>query len=203
VSDVVDGGPVEAVSGEAGGEAQSVVFTGLGELTDAISLLSEQIQAHHARAEARERVIDRLHADVERLRAGEQGVVLRPVVTDLQNLRGDLLRQVRTLPPEISRDQVAGLLESFALSVELTLERCGSVPIRPEVGAKFSAREHRAVKVVEASREEEDGTIAEVVADGYQDSRTERIVAARVHVRRWTAQEKNLNEQELEGSTDV
>jgi molecular chaperone GrpE len=200
VSDVVDGGPVEAVSGEAGGEAQSVVFTGLGELTDAISLLSEQIQAHHARAEARERVIDRLHADVERLRAGEQGVVLRPVVTDLQNLRGDLLRQVRTLPPEISRDQVAGLLESFALSVELTLERCGSVPIRPEVGAKFSAREHRAV---EASREEEDGTIAEVVADGYQDSRTERIVAARVHVRRWTAQEKNLNEQELEGSTDV
>lgn len=175
------------------------------ELAKVVLGLAEEVHAHHARAEARERVIDQLHAEVERLRVGEQGVLLRPVVTDLQNLRGDLLHQARTLPAEIGRQQAVELLESFALSVELALERCGSVPIRPTVGAEFTPREHRAVKVAEASCAEEDGTIAEVVADGYLDTRTNRtVVAARVHVRRWTSQDNHAeNDTEREGSTDV
>ena len=135
-------------------------------VAEAIAALAEQIRGHHARAEARERVIDQLHAEVVRLRAGEQGVVLRPVVTDLQNLRGEILRQVRTLPDGMDREQVVRLLESFALDVELALERCGVVPVRPAPGEKFSGREHRAVKVVEAAGAEEDGTIADVLSDG-------------------------------------
>jgi len=84
------------------------------------------------------------------------------------------------------------LLESFALSVELALERCGSVPIRPSVGAEFSAREHRAVKLVEAASPEEDGTIAAVMADGYLDTSTDRVtVPARVHVRCWRPLEQS------------
>lgn len=159
----------------------------LGELIAKVSALSEQVHAHHTRAEARERVIDNLHAEVERLRIGEQGLLLRPVVTDLQKLHGDLLHQARTLPAEIGQQQTAELLESFALSVELALERCGSVPVRPSVGAPFSAREHRAVVLVPAERPDEDGTIGAVIADGYQDTRTDRItVPAKVQVRRWT-----------------
>lgn len=181
----------------------------------AITELAEQIRAHHARAEARERVIDQLHAEVVRLRAGEQGVVLRPVVTDLQNLRGEILRQVRTLPAEMGREQVVRLLESFALDVELALERCGIVPVRPRAGEKFSGREHRAVKAVEAAGPEEDGTISDVLADGYHDVATGRIVAAaKVHVRRWTSpatpepqaapaeEPVRVNEHELEERTD-
>ncbi|MGH3937873.1 MAG: nucleotide exchange factor GrpE [Pseudonocardiaceae bacterium] len=159
----------------------------VAELAESIGELVEQVRAHHARAQARERVIDQLHLEIERLRAGEQGLVLRPVVTDLQRLRADLLHQAMTLSPEIDQEQAAALLESFALSVELALERCGSLPIRPSAGAEFSAREHRAVKLVNASSPEEDGTVATVVADGYLDVNTGRITApARVHVRRWT-----------------
>ena len=156
-------------------------------LARSVGELADQVRAHHARAQARERVIDQLHAEVERLRAGEQSLLLRPIVTDLQRLRTDLLHQATTLLPEIDQKQAATLLESFALSVELTLERCGSLPIRPSVGAQFSAREHRAVKLVAASCPEEDGTVALVVADGYLDTGTDRVaVPARVHVRRWT-----------------
>lgn len=204
----------EADTGEVVGEPPGAEGTvqpapeapGLAVLTEAVSLLRQQVQVYHVRAEARERVIDQLHAEVERLRVGEQGLVLRPVVIDLQNLRADLLRQARTLPTATGREQVVELLESFALSVELALERCGSVPVRPEQGAKFSAREHRAVKVVEASREDEDGTIAEVLADGYRDAGSERVlVAAKVHVRRWipTQDVGTENKHEPEGSTDV
>ncbi|WP_245192765.1 nucleotide exchange factor GrpE [Amycolatopsis alba] len=185
----------------------------LARLADVVSRLGTEIEAHHARAAARERVIDRLHAEVERLRAGEQGILLRPVITDLQNLRADLLRQVRTLPAELSGERVAQLLESFALTTELALERCGTEPFRPETGDKFSPREHRAVKVVAASSAGEDGTIAEVVADGYRDLANDRVAtAAKVHVRRWEPSADQVggaeeagkaNENELEGSMDV
>jgi len=161
-------------------------------LAGSVGELAEQVRAHHVRAQARERVIDQLHAEVERLRVGEQGLLLRPIVTDLQRLRAELLHQARTLSPQLDRQQAASLLESFALSVELTLERCGSVPIRPLAGAPFSVREHRAVKLVEAASPEEDGTIAAVVADGYLETSTDRVtVPARVHVRRWTPLEES------------
>lgn len=148
--------------------------------------LHEQTRAYHARAEARERVIDQLHAEVERLRVGEQSVLLRPVVADLQHLRGDLLRQAETLPQDVTREQAARLLESFALTVELALERCGSEPVRPSVGEPFSPREHRAVGVIDAQRPDQDGTVGAVVAEGYRDTAADRVVVpAKVKVLRW------------------
>jgi molecular chaperone GrpE len=157
-------------------------------LAGTLAELVEQIQANNARAQARERVIDWLHQEVERLKRDEHSVLLRPVVTDLQHLRSDLLRQARTLPADIGRQQMVELLESFALSVEQALERCGRVPIRPSVGDGFSAREHRAVKLVPSSNSDEDGIIAEVVAEGYLDTHNDRVtVPARVHVLRWTS----------------
>lgn len=149
--------------------------------------LTEQIGANNARAQARERAIDWLHQEVERLRVGEHATLLRPVVTDLQHLRGDLLRQARTLPAGVTREQMIELLESFALSAELALERCGSVPIQPAVGDAFSAREHRAVRQVPAQEPAQDGAVCEVVSDGYRDVADGRVtVPARVHVLRWT-----------------
>lgn len=176
--------------GESGPEPDSVpeptVPDPFDEIRALLAGLHEQTRAHHARAEARERVIDKLHAEVERLRVGEQSVLLRPVVADLQHLRGDLLRQARTLPPDVTREQAARLLESFALTVELALERCGSEPVRPSVGEPFSPREHRAVGVIDARRPDQDGTVGAVVAEGYRDTTTERVVVpAKVAVLRW------------------
>jgi molecular chaperone GrpE (heat shock protein) len=159
--------------------------------------LAEQTRAHHVRAAAREKVIEDLHDEVQRLRVGERSLVLKPVVVDLQTLRNDLLRQASTVPGEMSGRQVADLLESFALSVEQTLERCGSTPIRPEPGTPFSARDHRAVKVVEAASKDEDATIAEVVADGYYDANLDRVTTpARVNVRKWQDTETGTQQQE-------
>lgn len=153
--------------------------------TSAVAELVEQMKEHHARAAARERVIDNLHAEVERLRAGERSSALRPVVVDLQNLRSDLLAQAAALPSEVSGKSVADLLESFALSAELALQRCGVRPVRPEPGQVFSPREHRAVKFVPAAEPGRDGRIAAVACEGYLDTTTERVTApARVHVYR-------------------
>ena len=156
-------------------------------LTEVVAGLAVEIKSHHLRAAARERVIDNLHAEVERLRVGERNLALRPVTTDLQHLRTDLLRQAKELQDETTRAQVVELLESFALTVEQTLERCGIVPLRPEPGAEFSGRQHRATKIQSARNPDQDGTIAEVKADGYHDTVTDRVTEpARVVVWRWT-----------------
>lgn len=158
----------------------------LRELTRAVAALGEQAGAYHTRAQARERVIERLHAEVERLRVGEQALFLRPIITDLQNLRRELLHQAGTVAEELTREQVTKLLESFALSVELALERCGTVPIRPQIGDAFSAQEHRAVRVTPAADPSEHQTISAVLAEGYLDTTTGRATApARVEVRSW------------------
>jgi molecular chaperone GrpE len=158
----------------------------IGELTRHVAKLAEQLAAGNARAEARERVIDHLHAEAERLRVGEQGLLLRPVITDLQTLRRDLLRQAETLPEQIDSAQVSALLVSFALSAEQALERCGVVPVRPSVGDAYAARQHSAVKVLDAETEAQHETIAEVISDGYIDTRIDRVtVPARVAVWRW------------------
>src|SRR5262249_32360558 len=72
-------------------------------LAQTLAELAEQVRANNARAEARERVIDWLRKEVEQLKRGENSVLLRPVVTDLQHLRSDLLRQARTLPADINQ----------------------------------------------------------------------------------------------------
>ncbi|RSM84760.1 nucleotide exchange factor GrpE [Kibdelosporangium aridum] len=158
----------------------------LAELAKQVANVAEQLAASHARAQARERVIDHLHAEVERLRVGEQALLLRPVITDLQSLRRDLLRQAETLPEQIDSAQVSSLLVSFALSAEQALERCGIVPVRPAVGDAYAARQHTAVKILDAETETQHETIAEVVSEGYLDTNTDRVtVPARVAVWRW------------------
>ncbi|GLZ42333.1 nucleotide exchange factor GrpE [Actinokineospora sp. NBRC 105648] len=183
LDNVVDPAP-PSNSGEA--PDHSTEHSAVAELARSVADLAEQARGYQARAAARERVIDNLHAEVERLRVGEQALLLRPLVIDLQKLRDDLLRQARGLPTDIGPEQVGALLESFALSVEQALERCGSVPVRPAVGDPFAPRAHRAVRALPAPSAAQDATVAEVVSDGYLDVAAERVTtAARVHVWRW------------------
>ncbi|MGY0236042.1 nucleotide exchange factor GrpE [Longispora urticae] len=138
-------------------------------------------------AAARERTIDRLHEENQRLRVGERQLLLRPLVTDLHRLRDDLLRQAGALPGEITREQTAALLASYVVSVEQTLERCGVRVLTVAPGDPYDPYRHRAVGTVPAAGPEGDGLVAEVLGDGYHDAVSDRVVApAAVRVARWT-----------------
>lgn len=117
------------------------VLTAVDEMRAAIGQLVSQVSREQDRAQAREGVIDRLHEELQRFRAGERRELLRPVVTDLRLLRDDLIGQSRAVPEAMTRDQVATLLTSYADSVALILERCGVVPIRPGLAASFDPRQ--------------------------------------------------------------
>lgn len=158
----------------------------LESLHETLTAVLEQLRSSAERAAARERIIDRLHEENQRLRAGDRQLVLRPVLVDLQQLRTDLLRQAADLSAASTPEQAAGLLRSFAYSTELALERGGVTVLAPAAGTAFDQALHRAVRVVPAERPEDDGTIARVVGDGYFDTVQDRaITPATVHVRRW------------------
>ena len=148
----------------------------LSELTSTVDVIRREMAVHHERAAARERVIDRLHEENQKLRAGERQILLRPYLIDLQRLRNDLLRQSGSLPDEMPGARIGELLASFAQSVELTLERGGVVVLRPTPGEPFDPSTQRAVEVVSTSVAGQDSMVAEVLADGYQDTVSNRIL---------------------------
>jgi molecular chaperone GrpE (heat shock protein) len=131
----------------------------------------------HDRVRVREVVIDRLHEENQRLRAGEARELLRPVLADLRRLRDDLLRQARSLPETISSANAAVLLESYADSAALILERYGVTPVRPALPVSFDPRRHRAAGVTETSDPELAGTVALILSDGYETADTGATVA--------------------------
>jgi len=185
-------------SGESGPEdeeqaadeaADDGVLDAIAEVRVSLTELTSQLAREHDRAQSREVVIDRLHAEVERLRAGEARSLLRPAVTDLRLLRDDLTAQARSVPEGMTRGEVTALLESYADSVALILERCGVVPVRPAAGeTTFSPRQQQVVGVLGTGRADLDGIVAEVISDGYTEAGTGQLVApAKVTVYKVTA----------------
>lgn len=162
----------------------------LAAVESALTEVAQRFAGESDRALARERVIDRQHAEIERLRSAERAGQLRPVVTDLCRLRNGLLRQAGTVPAEMTGPQVATLLNSFAATVEEMLERCGVVALPGEVGAAFAPSRQQVAAVVEIDDPERDGTVAEVVQDGYAEIDSGRVVVpARIRLHRYVTKE--------------
>lgn len=148
--------------------------------------LRTEIARGHERAAAREHVIDVLHRENERLRGGELLLLLRPILTDLQRLRHEMLRAVEQVPEQMSGRQATDLLRSYAHNLELTLERGGVEVVAPRPGDPVDPVAHRVTGIVDATGPDQDATVAEVVRDGYRDTQSGRVVlAAAVRVHRW------------------
>jgi molecular chaperone GrpE len=163
----------------------------LAALEGALVEVTQQLAGASDRALARERVIDRQHEEIERLKSVERAGQLRPVVTDLCRLRNGLLRQAETVPAEMTGPQVAALLESFAATVAEALERCGVIALPREVGGSFAPSRQQVATVVDIDDPGQDGTVAEVVQDGYAEIDSGKVVvAARVSLHRYVMKEK-------------
>lgn len=149
----------------------------LDALTAAVEDVRRELKNEGDRAAARERIIDRLHEDNQRLRAGDRQLVLRPILSDVQRLRNDLLRQAASVPADISADAVAALLRSYAQEAELTLERGGVAVLHPAPGDAFDPGRMRPQSVQAAPGPEQDGTVAELIADGYFETVTQKVLS--------------------------
>lgn len=163
------GGPEAADVAEAPPTAGDSEGDPVSLVSAAVQDLADSAQRYHDRAEQRESVIDYLRSELELLRRGERRGLLRPLLTDLCRLRNDLLRQADGLPADYDAEKAAGLLLSYAESVELTLEGNGVVTFAPDEGDAFDPRRHRKVRSTETTDPELGGRVAGVQRVGYLD----------------------------------
>lgn len=163
------GGPEAADVAEALPTAGDSEGDPVSLVSAAVQDLADSAQRYHDRAEQRESVIDYLRSELELLRRGERRGLLRPLLTDLCRLRNDLLRQADGLPADYDAEKAAGLLLSYAESVELTLEGNGVVTFAPDEGDAFDPRRHRKVRSKETTDPELGGRVAGVQRVGYLD----------------------------------
>lgn len=156
----------------------------LAELAGRLGKLEEQLAEFHRRSAHREKVIDRLHEENQRLRSGTDRIILEPVITDLIRLHDQLGREVRRLE---AGDEDALLPRSFADDIAQILDRCGIELFTASPGDPFERGRHRPLTVVACDDSSGHNTVAEVVAAGFDERETGRVRRpAHVHVFQYT-----------------
>jgi molecular chaperone GrpE len=166
-------------------EAGADVTAALSDLATRCGQIEGQLAEFHQRSAHRETVIDRLHAENQRLGSGLGRIILEPVVTDLIRLHDQLTAEARRLE-EGGQDQ--RLIWSFADDVAQILDRCGIDMFSAEPGDPFDRERHRALAVVACEDDAQDNTVAEVVATGFAERETGRVRrAAQTRVHKYAA----------------
>ena len=162
-------------------EARGAVTAALDDLAARCGGIEEQVAEFHRRSAHREAIIDRLHAENQRLGSGLARIILEPVVADLIRLHDQLAAEARRLQAD---GQDHRLVWSFADDVAQILDRCGIDMFSAEPGDPFDRERHRAMAVVACGDQTRHNTVAEVVAVGFVERETGRIrrpVQARFH----------------------
>ncbi len=170
-----DPGTLESAGGSGPPGEPSPAF--MAEISVAMREFADSSQRYHARAEQREAVIDHLRDEVDRLRRGERRGLLRPLLADMCRLRDDLLKQAATLPAEFDAAKAAALLQSYAETIEITLESNGVITYTPDAGDSFNPRLHRRVSGEPTAETALAGHIAAIRRDGYLDIEANNPIA--------------------------
>jgi molecular chaperone GrpE len=151
-------------------------------LLDAVNGLGEQLTRRldslqtlferELRAEAsRERVIDRLHAELQEYKQDLMLKVQRPVFVDLIQLHDDLGKMIEARTPDGAEPEravaVRGILESIRTAIEDILYRQGVEPFALE-GDSFAPHKQRAVSTVPTGDPGRNKTIAARLRKGFQ-----------------------------------
>jgi molecular chaperone GrpE len=129
---------------------------------------TEQLREINRISEERERIIDRLHDDNQKLKQGELQQVLLPVFRDLIRLSDDLKITAANYADREGTEKVANEFTCYRETVGDILYRYGVEQIEVAAGESFNPKEHKAVASSPAAGPEQDRTIAKIVRDGFK-----------------------------------
>lgn len=156
------------------------MLLGLSAVTDSVQRLDERV-AELARLRSHDAgLVDRMHAELTRSRAGELTQALTPLLVGLVRL----VDQMDSLAAGDDKT-VAGMLRRQLLQV---LDTAAAVtPFAPAAGEPFDARLHAGVGAVPTGDRGEDGRVARVRRPGFRRGLDALLRPADVEVFRYTA----------------
>jgi len=170
VSSVIPSAPFGAPAGES--ERLVQLVQGLGERLDGRLAALQTLFEREQRAEAaRERVVDRLHAELQEYKQDLLLKIQRPIFIDLIQLHDDIGKIIEARATESAGNQepgtLRGILESIQTAIEDILYRQGVEPFMSE-GTDFDPRKQRAVSTVLTGDPALGKTVAARLRKGYQ-----------------------------------
>jgi molecular chaperone GrpE len=130
----------------------------------------ETLFDREVRAEAtRERILDRLHAELQEYKHDLLLKVQRPIFIDLIQLHDDLGKMMEAQPMDDPQraEVIRGCLDSVRTAIEDILYRQGVEPFRND-GSEFDPRRQRAVSTLPTEVPEWSKTIAARIRPGFQ-----------------------------------
>ncbi len=156
--------PAASVSDAGAAEAVHALGETLHRRLDALQAIFER----EARAEAsRERVVDRLHAELQEYKQDLLLKVMRPVFVDLIQLHDDIGKMVATSVPDVGDEaRLLEVMRGFQQGIEDILYRQGVEPFAVEADA-FDPRRQRAVSTVAADDPALNKTVATRLRKGF------------------------------------
>ncbi|WP_158846662.1 nucleotide exchange factor GrpE [Saccharothrix deserti] len=128
--------------------------------------INTELAGLHAQSKFLNEVIDRLHAENERLRNAESQRGLQPALRELVKLADDWRSRRNALADGDA--ELVRLCDEIVEDVTLVLERQGVDEFHAEVGAEFDRHEQRSVGTRPVEDADLDGRIAEVRRPGYR-----------------------------------
>ena len=164
----LDPGPFEPGRPDASAPAMEAIAAlgdGLNRKLDALSTLFDR----EIRAEAtREKVVDRLHAELQEYKQGLLLGILRPVFVDLIQLHDDMGKMVAAQSePEGEVARLLDLIRGFQQGIEDILYRQGVEPFTLDDDA-FDPRRQRALSTVPTDAPDRNKRVAARLRKGFQ-----------------------------------
>ena len=158
------------------------VVKGLGEqLTRRLDSLHAILEREQRAEASRERVVDRLHAELQEYKQDLLLRVQRPIFIDLIQLHDDIGKMIESRAPDDSETERAvalrGILESIQAAIEDILYRQGVEPFSVE-GGVFDPRKQRAVSTVATDDPGRNKTIFARLRKGFQSG--EKLIRAEI-----------------------
>jgi molecular chaperone GrpE len=154
-------------------EAVATLGATLGRKLDGLQTLFER----EVRAEAtREKVVDRLHAELQEYKQDLLLNILRPVFVDLIQLHDDIGKMIAAQPPgEAEVRRLLDIMQGYQQGIEDILYRQGVEPYTQD-GDAFDPRRQRAVATVPTDDPGRVKTIAVRHRKGFQTQGGERVI---------------------------
>jgi molecular chaperone GrpE len=174
-------------------EPESPPRADLGPVLDAVAALGATLERRldglqaqfdrEVRAEAtREKVVDRLHAELQEYKQDLLLGVLRPVFVDLIQLHDDIGKMAAAHAEAGGESAVLGLLDvmrGYQQAIEDILDRQGVVPYTQD-GATFDPRRQRAVATVATDDPALARTIAARLRKGFRTLAGDRVIRSEI-----------------------
>jgi molecular chaperone GrpE (heat shock protein) len=134
-----------------------------------LAMIEAELSALRAETVHVNEILDRLHAENERLRRGESQQLLQPLFRDLMKLADDWTAMAESWDSKETATpaDVARKCRDVAEDAGLILTRHGVDGFVPAIGAPIERRQHRVVGTVRTESPELNNTVVEVRRTGY------------------------------------